>query len=158
MVGAYALCGDPGRAQVLVDELAAESPTATLMNRIDLPRSRAVMELGRRNPQKAVELLEAGVSYEAAHLHNVFVRGMAYLQLREGEKAVAQFQRFLDRRVSGWDLIYPVARLGLARAKALAGDTAGARTAYQDFLSAWKDADPDLPILKEAKAEYARLQ
>jgi len=156
---ALALCSDLPRAQALVDEVARENPTNTVLNRIDLPRVRAVLELKRGNPQKAVDLLEAGLPFEAAHPTNTFTRAQAYLLLKDGEKAAAQFQRILNNRgTAGLNTLYPLSRLGLARANALAGDAAGARTAYQDFLAAWKDADPDLPLLREAKAEYAKLQ
>jgi tetratricopeptide (TPR) repeat protein len=156
---ALALCGDLPRAQALVDEVARENPTGSVLNRVQLPGVRAVIEIRRGNPQKAIDLLESGVPFEAAHPPNTFTRAHAYLELGDGEKAAAQFQRILDNRgTGGLNTFYPLSRLGLARAKALAGDAAGARTAYQDFLSAWKDADPDLPLLKEAKAEYAKLQ
>ncbi len=156
---ALALCGDLSRAQALVDEVARENPTNTMMNRVHVPGVQAVIELKRGNFQKAVDLLEPGLSFEAAHPPITFVRGQAYLGLRDGEKAAAQFQRILNSRgTAGMTTLYPLSRLGLARAKALAGDAAGARTVYQDFLAAWKDADPDLPVLKEAKAEYAKLQ
>jgi tetratricopeptide (TPR) repeat protein len=156
---ALALCGDLPRAQALVDEVARENPTGSVLNRVHLPEVRAVIEIRRGNPQKAIDLLESGVPFEAAHPPNTFTRAHAYLELGDGEKAAAQFQRILDNRgTGGLNTFYPLSRLGLARAKALAGDAAGARTAYQDFLAAWKDADPDLPILKEAKAEYAKLQ
>ena len=89
----------------------------------------------------------------------VYVRGAAYLALGDGQRAAAEFQKFIDHRGvvtnSPWGAL---ARLGLARAYALQGDTAKARAAYQDFLTLWKDADPDIPILKQAKAEYAKLQ
>jgi hypothetical protein len=87
------------------------------------------------------------------------VRGQAYLKLKKGTEAAAEFQKILDHR--GLCMTAPacsLARLQLGRARALSGDNAGARTAYQDFLAQWKDADPDVPILKEAKEEYARLQ
>ena len=87
-----------------------------------------------------------------------YLRGEAYLMLHDGNRAAAEFQKFIDHRGlvrnSPWG---PLARLGLARAYAMQGDTTKARTAYQDFLTLWKDADPDIPILKQAKAEYARL-
>ena len=88
-----------------------------------------------------------------------YTRGQAYLKLRKGAEAAAEFQKILDHR--GWDPIsylYPLAHLGLARAAALTGDVAGSRKAYQDFLALWKDADADLPILIEAKKEYAALK
>jgi hypothetical protein len=84
---------------------------------------------------------------------------MAYLQLRDAVKAAAEFQRILDHQgVSVWDTMYPLARLNLARAYALQGDKAKARTAYQDFFGKWKDADPDIPVLLAAKAEYEKLK
>ena len=107
-------------------------------------------------------MLQAGVSYEFGWTARVlpnYVRGQAYLKARQGPEAAAEFQKILDHR--GICLTSPVcslAHLQLGRARALSGDNAGARTAYQDFFALWKDADPDVPILKEAKAEYAKLQ
>jgi hypothetical protein len=92
-------------------------------------------------------------------MYPIFIRGQAYLDLRQGKEAAAEFQKFLDHR--GVVVNYPLAalsRLGLARAYTLQGDTVKARAAYQDFLTLWKDADPDIPILKHAKSEYAKLQ
>jgi len=92
-------------------------------------------------------------------LYPIYLRGQAYLLAHQGKEAAAQFQSILDHR--GISLNFPLGALayvGLGRAYALQGDTARARTAYRDFLSLWKDADPDIPILKEAKAEYAKLQ
>jgi hypothetical protein len=92
-------------------------------------------------------------------MYPVFVRGQAYLELHQGKEAAAEFQKFPDHR--GIVVSYPLAalaRLGLARAYAMQGDAAKARSVYQDFLTLWKDADPDIPILKQAKAEYAKLQ
>ena len=93
------------------------------------------------------------------YLCPVYLRGEAYLMLRDGNAAATEFQKFIDHR--GLVSNFPwgaLARLGLARAYAMQGDTVKARAAYQDFLTLWKDADPDIPILKQAKAEYARLQ
>jgi hypothetical protein len=95
----------------------------------------------------------------AIFLCPVYLRGEAYLMLRDGNRAAAEFQKFIDHR--GVVVNFPwgaLARLGLARAYALQHDTAKARAAYQNFLTLWKDADPEIPILKEAKAEYAKLQ
>jgi hypothetical protein len=89
----------------------------------------------------------------------VYLRGEAYLMLHDGTHAAAEFQKFIDRR--GVVMNFPwgaLARLGLARAYAVQGNTVKARVAYKDFLTLWKDADPDIPILKEAKAEYAKMQ
>jgi hypothetical protein len=95
----------------------------------------------------------------ARYMSPAYVRGEAYLMLHDGNRAAVEFQKFIDHRglvaTFSWGAL---ARLGLARAYALQGDTAKARAAYQDFLGLWKDADPDIPILKEAKAEYAKLQ
>jgi eukaryotic-like serine/threonine-protein kinase len=88
-----------------------------------------------------------------------YLRGEAYLMFHDGDRAAAEFQKFIDHRVQVGNFPWgALARLGLARAYAMRGNTAKARTAYQDFLTIWKDADPDIPILKEAKAEYAKLQ
>jgi hypothetical protein len=92
-------------------------------------------------------------------LYPAYIRGQAYVAAKNGTAAVVEFQKFLDHR--GIVLNFPLgalAHLGLARAYALSGDTGKAKTAYQDFFGLWKDADPDIPILKEAKAEYAKLQ
>jgi hypothetical protein len=123
--------------------------------------------LERKDPNRAVELLMAASTIELSSatadltifLCPVYIRGEAYLMLHDGNRAAAEFQKFIDHR--GVVMNFPwgaLARLGLARAYAMQGDTAKAKTAYQDFLTLWKDADPDIPILKEAKAEYAKLQ
>jgi eukaryotic-like serine/threonine-protein kinase len=94
-----------------------------------------------------------------AALYPVYVRGEAYLAAHRGNEAAAEFQKILDQRgVVFNEPIGALAHLGLARAYLLQGDTAKAKTAYPDFLTLWKDADPDIPILKQAKAEYAKLQ
>jgi outer membrane protein assembly factor BamD (BamD/ComL family) len=88
----------------------------------------------------------------------MYVRGLAYLQLHDGAKAVAEFERILDNPgINPLSVFVPLARLNLARAYVLRGDNAKARTAYQDFLALWKDADPDVPVLLQAKSEYAKL-
>jgi hypothetical protein len=94
-----------------------------------------------------------------ACLYPVYLRGQAYLALSEGPAAAAEFQKYLDHRGLVWNCeLASLAHLGLARANILQGDTNKARVAYEDFLTLWKDADPDIPILKQAKAEYAKLQ
>jgi hypothetical protein len=90
---------------------------------------------------------------------SVYLRGLAYLQAKHGPQAVAEFQKVLDHKSAfGASPYVSLARLGVARGFALSGDPAKARTAYQDFFTKWKDADPDIPILKQAKSEYAKLQ
>jgi tetratricopeptide (TPR) repeat protein len=121
-----------------------------------------ITETSRGNPGKAIELLQPASRYElgwAALVYPNYSRGQAYLQMRQGKEAAAEFQKILDHR--GLCMTLPVcalSRLQLARARELSGDAQGARTAYQDFFALWKDADPDIPILKQAKAGYAKLQ
>ncbi|MFY9528822.1 MAG: protein kinase [Candidatus Acidiferrales bacterium] len=164
---AFARSGDGARAQTLADQLAKENPDNTLIKFYWLPTIRAAIEIVRKNPAKAVEILEPAAEYELGQplpfqlgtLYPAYVRGEAYLQLRKGSEAAAEFQKLLDRR--GLVANFPLgalAHLGLARAYALQGDTARARAAYQDFLALWKDADLDIPILIAAKAEYAKLK
>jgi tetratricopeptide (TPR) repeat protein len=157
--------GDYGRAQKFNDELAAQYPNNTLLVKILVPVNRAVLAIQKGQPQQAVDLLEPTLPYElgsgptSANLVPPYYRGEAYLKMGDGGKALAEFQKILTHR--GIDLLsvfYPLAQLGSARAYALQKDTAHARTAYQDFLATWKNADPDVRILKQAKSEYAALQ
>ncbi len=156
---ALARAGDRSQAQALADDLTQRFPTDTLVNSVSLPTIRAAIEIRRGNPTKAIELLRAAAPYERAYLGTIYLRGEAYLRAEAGMEAAAEFQKILDLK-GVWPNapVHALARLGLARAYALAGDTAGARRAYQDFLALWKDADPDIPILQEAKAEYAQLR
>ncbi len=129
------------------------------MHSVGLPAVRAIVEINRGNPAKAIELLQAATPYENGSFGIAYVRGQAYLRARSAKEAAAEFQKILDRRgVGGSHVLYPLARLGLARAHALAGDLEKSRNAYQDFFALWKDADPDIPTLQEAKAEYAKLK
>ena len=161
--------GDAAQAQKMSNDLARRYPLDTLINGYWLPTIRAAIELNHNNPTEAIKLLQAAASYElgavlftaewAAPLHPAYVRGEAYLRLHRGKEAAVEYQKFVDH----WGAVrnFPLgalARLGLARSYAMQGDPAKAHTAYQDFLTLWKDADPDIPILKEAKAEYAKLQ
>jgi eukaryotic-like serine/threonine-protein kinase len=163
---ALARAGDP-RAQALAARLEKQFPTHTLAQRYWLPTIRAALEVQNRNPGRAIELLDAVRPYELSAampglitgLAPAFVRGQAYLMDANGTAAATEFQKFIDHRgLVGNNPLGALARLGLARAYALQGDTARARTAYQDFLTLWKDADPDIPILKQAKTEYAKLE
>jgi eukaryotic-like serine/threonine-protein kinase len=159
--GALALAGDVTQASAIADELNKNYPTHTLVNAIWVPLIRAQIEIDRGDPAKAIELLRVVSPYEfgvAARVFPNYVRGEAYLRTRQGPEAVAEFQKILDHRgICGVSPECSLAHLQLGRARALSGDNAGARAAYQDFLALWKDADSDIPILKEAKAEYARL-
>ena len=167
---ASAYAADTGRAQGLTEELNKRFPEATTVQLNYLPTVRAKLALNRRNPSEALEILRTAVPYELGTttfsgeyawngLYPVFVRGEAYLAAHQGNEAADEFQKILDHRGIVWNSpIGALAHLQLGRAYAMAGDTAKAKTAYQDFLTLWKDADPDIPILKEAKAEYAKLQ
>jgi len=159
---ALARAGDAAGAEKLATELDKTFPLDTMVQRYWLPTIRAAMDLERNDPNRAIELLKGASTIEHSRLGNlnpVYLRGEAYLMLHDGNRAAAEFQKFIDHR--GVVMNFPwgaLARLGLARAYAMQGDTAKARTAYQDFLTLWKDADPDIPILTQAKAEYAKLK
>ena len=166
---ALALAGDSSRAQALTNDLERRFPEDTSVRFAYLPELRALLALERGDPSKSIDLLQIAIPYEfgtprsSIHgffgaLYPIYVRGEAYLAAHEGAEAAAEFQRILDHRgIVVSDPIGALARLELGRAFALSGDKTKARTAYQDFLTLWKDADPDIPILKQAKAEYARL-
>jgi tetratricopeptide (TPR) repeat protein/predicted Ser/Thr protein kinase len=169
---ALARAGDAAGAEKLAAELDKTYPLDTVVQRFWLPTIRAAMALERKDPNRAVELLKQASAIELgliAGLAPAYVRGQAYLALGDGNRAAAEFQKFIDHRgVVANDPWGALARLGLARAYALEAQSAQgagaeaarakARAAYQDFLTLWKDADPDVPILRQAKAEYAKLQ
>jgi serine/threonine protein kinase len=163
---ALAMCGDAAQAERVAGKTSKLFPNGTLWNAVQLPAMRAAIALKRDQPAKAVELLTSASPYERAYPEAVYLRGLAYLGLHEGARAAAEFEKILDHKGASWGSawqhpywgqFYSLSYLGLARASALAGDPAKAGKAYQDFLTLWKDADPDVPILKQAKAEYARL-
>jgi serine/threonine protein kinase len=168
---ALALAGDAARAQALADDLAKRFPEDTVVQFNYLPTLHAQLALSRTDASKAIEVLHAvqqtgigvrNAPYESGSygaLCPVFVRGEAYLAAHQGSEAAAEFQKILDHR--GIVLNEPIgalANLQIGRAYAMQGDTAKAKAAYQDFLRLWKDADPDIPILQQAKAEYAKLR
>jgi eukaryotic-like serine/threonine-protein kinase len=160
---ALARSGDITRSQVLADELNKRFPSDTLLQRYWLPTVRSTIALARKKPDDAVAALQS-VSYELGGppgpctLYPVYYRGEAYLALHDGSKAAAEFQKILDHRgVVGTCVFGALAHLQIARAYAMQGEASKARTAYQDFLALWKDADTDIPIFKQAKAEYAKL-
>jgi tetratricopeptide (TPR) repeat protein/predicted Ser/Thr protein kinase len=164
---ALAMCADAAQAEKLAGETSKLFPNGTLWNTVHLPAIRAALALNRNQAAKTVELLASASPYERAYPEVVYLRGLAYLGLREGAEAVAEFEKILDHKGANWGSawqhpywgqFYPLSYLGLARAYAIAGDAARAKSAYHDFLTLWKDADADIPILKQAKAEYAKLQ
>ncbi len=155
-----ALSGDVQRAEAFDDEMVRRQPRNTLANAIWLPLSRAASELHGRHPTKALELLHPVSHYESgAFFYPAWLRGQAYLQLKKGTEAAAEFEKILAHR--GYEpssLLYPLAELQLARALALAGDKPKSREHYTKFLASWKDADADLPVLNTAKKEYVKLK
>jgi predicted Zn-dependent protease len=163
---ALARAGDTAGAEKLATELDKTFPLRTMVQRYWLPTIRAAVALERKDPNLAIELLKVASPVELGQpttltvtLCPAYLRGEAYLMLRDGNQAAAEFQKFIDHR--GLVVNFPwgaMARLGLARSYAMQGDTAKALTAYQDFLTLWKDADPNVPILRQAKAEYTKLQ
>ncbi|MHB8654681.1 MAG: protein kinase domain-containing protein [Terriglobia bacterium] len=167
MVNATTLAriGDAKRAEQLIQEVAQESPADTILNNVSIPVAQAIIEIGRNNPGKAVELLEVARPYDlgggpgTADYWPIYIRGEAYLKARDGAKSAVEYQKILDHRgIDATSPLYALAHLGLGRAYAAQGDAAKARTAYQDFFGVWKDADPDVPILQQAKAEYEKLK
>jgi tetratricopeptide (TPR) repeat protein/predicted Ser/Thr protein kinase len=165
-----AISGDASQAQSLANDLEKDFPEDTSVRFNYLPAVYATLALDHGDPSKAIKLLQAAVPYELSSprsatfayfgaLYPVYVRGQAYLAARQGAEAAREFQKIVDHRgiVIG-DAFGVLAHLGMARAYAMQGDTAKARRNYQDFLTLWKDADSEIPILKKAKVESARLQ
>jgi eukaryotic-like serine/threonine-protein kinase len=166
---ALAYAGADRQAQALTDGLAQSFPEATIVQYNYLPTLRAKLALSNGNTSEALESLRAAAPYELGQttysiyrctvMYPVYVRGEAYLAAHQGSEAAAEFQKILDHRgIVLYEPIGALAHLGLARAYAVQGDTARAKAAYQDFLTLWKDADPDIPVFIAAKAEYAKLK
>jgi eukaryotic-like serine/threonine-protein kinase len=161
---AFALNGDFPEAQKMLDELKRDYPDDFALKYAAAPTIQALTAVHQNKPADAVAVLEPsrpqdfGYSLSPFAYLTLYVRGLSYLQLQDGKNAAAEFQKILDNPgVSTLSVFLPLANLQLARAYALQGDTAHAHTTYQDFFALWKDADPDIPILKQAKAEYAKL-
>lgn len=161
----YAVTGELRSAEALADAMVKDSPNDVYVNRVWVPTLRAEVELSRGNPAKALELLNVTSPYEfgwKAQYWPNYLRGRAYLAEGRGKDAAEEFQKILRHRgvsLAGSlsPLIYSLSQLDLARARAASGDTAGARSGYQEFIQSWKDADPDLPVLQQAKSELAKL-
>ena len=159
---ALAFAGDAARAQALADDLAERLPEDTIVQFNYLPTIHAQLALDRNEASKAIETLRAATPYELGQgggLYPVYVRGEAYLAAHRGSEAATEFQKIFDQRgVVGNEPIGALAHLDLARAYSMQGDAAKARSAYQDFLTLWSEADPDIPILQRAKAENSKLK
>jgi tetratricopeptide (TPR) repeat protein len=162
---ALAISGDAGRAQALADDMEKRFPEDTVVRFGYLPVLRARLALNQGNASQAIEVLQVTGPYELGAsrflfgaLYPIYVRGEAHLAAHQGAEAAIEFQKILDHRgVVGSDPIGALAHLQLGRAFALVGDKTKAKTGYQDFFTLWKDADPDIPILKQARAEYVTL-
>ena len=151
-----ALCGTPGLA-AKAEERNKQWITGVYRSPAKVPVTRAAIAYGLGDPGKAIELLESATPYERGYPMTNYIRGLADLKLKKGGNAVAEFQKILDHRGANWGPLYPLSYIGLARGAALAGDTAAARKAYENFFELWKDADPNVPILIQARKEYEGL-
>lgn len=160
---ALALAGNAAKAQKLADDFAMRFPEDTIVQFSYLPTLSAALALVHNNSSKAIQSLQAALPYELGSpflfpLYPVYMRGKAYLAADKGSEAVTEFGKIIEhRQIVINEPIGALAHLELGRAYSLQGDTAKAKAAYQDFLTLWKDADPDIPVLKQAKAEYAKL-
>jgi len=167
---ALAMSSDASQAQSLANDLERDFPEDTSVRFYYLPSVRASLALNHGDPSKAIEFLQIAVPYDLGMprsatfayfgaLYPVYVRGQAYLAAHQGAEAAREFQKIVDHRgITVGDAFGALAHLGLARAYAMQGETAKARKKYQDFLTLWKDADSEIPILKKAKVDYAKLQ
>jgi eukaryotic-like serine/threonine-protein kinase len=165
---ALARAGETRRAEVIVKAIENEYPADSIVRTYWNASAQAAIALNRGRPKQALEVLEVSAVSElgwytfyfnASMMHPAYLRGQAYLAMRQGENASAEFQKIIDHR--GIVLNSPIgglARLGLGRAYTLTGDSAKAGETYREFFEFWKDADPEIPILKQAKAEFAKLQ
>ena len=158
------MIGDVSRAQALTSDLSRRYPEDTIVQFKELPTLRAQLALSRNRPFQAIEELQAATPYDEGLLaigsvsYSAYVRGEAYLAAHDGSKAAGEFQKITAHRIIGMHFVGALARLGLARSERQQGNTVKAKSAYQAFLTLWKDADADLPILKQARAEYATIK
>ena len=158
----FATCGETQKAEALAADLNRKYPLDTFAQKLDIPMIRARQDLQHSDGSKAIDALRPSEAFEFGWTANgvpAYLRGLAYLKMKQGTQAAAEFQKMVDHKgVMALSPYLSLARLGLGRAFALSGDAAKARTAYQDFFALWKDSDPDVPILKTAKAEYEKLK
>jgi DNA-binding winged helix-turn-helix (wHTH) protein/tetratricopeptide (TPR) repeat protein len=157
--------GRTDEAERLADEVSQEAPLATIVQKYLVPTVRAAVKLQQHDPAAAIDLLRETVQYDLAFtksfdfLYPAYIRGLAYLQLGDGRSAAREFQKLIDNPgLCGEFITGALARLQAGRAQRLMGDNAAAGESYEEFLNLWKDADPDVPIYRKAKAEYAQLR
>jgi tetratricopeptide (TPR) repeat protein len=157
--GVLAKAGENKLSLQIAQEVASSRLEDTIVQAIFVPSVQAQLALNSGNAAKAIQTLGVATPYDKATTIVLYSRGLGYLKLGEGNEAAREFRRALSLRAfAPTDVLLPMSQLGLARAYGLQNDKQNSRTAYQDFLALWKDADPDIPILKEVKAEYAKLQ
>ena len=157
----FARLGDDARAKKLLEDVNKELPSDTFIHGIDIPMVHAILSLEHNQPEQALKDLEPAAPYETSPsgFRLMTVHAEAFLRTHNGAGAAEEYQKILDHRgVDPTGVLYPLAHLGLGRAYALQGDTPKAKLAYQDFFAAWKDCDPDVPLLKTAKTEYEKLK
>lgn len=163
---ALALCGDAAPAEKLATETSKLFPNGNVWNAVQLPEIHAAIALNRNQPNKALDELTGASPYERAYLEAAYLRGLAYLRLHRGAEAVAEFRKIADHLGANWasdwshpdwGQVYSLSYLGMARGYVLAGEKTKAQKAFQDFFALWKNADADLSVLKQARAEYAKL-
>ena len=159
----FARAGNIEQARTLADSIDQAAPLDTVIQHYGLPTIRAALKLAENDPGGAVEILRATERYEMSEaafnsLYPAYIRGLAYLQMREGRQAMQEFQKLFDHSgIVGRNVIGALSHLQMARAEKLAGDDTAARKSYEEFLTLWKDADSDLPVYQQAKAEYAKM-
>jgi hypothetical protein len=162
-----AMCGHAAEAEKLAAKTSADFPNGTIWNAVHLPAIRAAIALSRNEPVKCVDLLVSASQYESAYLDVNYLRGLAYLKLKDGVKAVTEFRKITDHKGANWATawrypywgqFYALSYLGAARGYALAGNGSQAKKAFEDFFGLWRDADSNMPILKQAQTEYAKLR
>jgi predicted Zn-dependent protease len=155
----YARAGEDANAEKLTAQAASQRPDDQFLQFLAAPMIRAVIAMNHHDGAKAVELMKAAEPYDHASTESMYTRAAALLMAGRASEAAQEFQRVLDlKNANPADMFIACGQLGLARSYALQGEKIKARTAYQDFLGAWKDADPDLPLLKQVQSEYAKLQ
>lgn len=164
---ALAMCGETAEAEKLVAETSERFPNGTIWNAVQMPEIQAMIALHRDEPAKGIELLASASPYERAYPDAVYMRGLVYLQMKKGAEAAAEFRKIADHEGANWGATwvhpywgqyYALAYLGMARGYILAGEGTQAKDAYEKFFALWRTADPDLPVLRQARAEYAKLR
>jgi len=161
---ALAICGETAKAKKLAAETSRLFPNGTIWRAVQKTEAQAMIALHQNAPSRAIELLASAAPYERAYPDAMYVRGLAYLQMNRGAEAVAEFRKIADHEGASWGATwvhpywgqyYALSYLGIARGAMLAGDSMQARDAYEKFFALWNSADPDLPVLRRARAEYA---